>query len=66
MEHATTPARRILLPGYGWIFGVGDGTSNVGLGILNTSKAFGKVDYKDVLQRWVATCPRSGATTRRR
>ena len=26
-----------LLPGYGWIFGVGDGTSNVGLGILNTS-----------------------------
>ena len=44
---------KILLPGYGWIFGVGDGTSNVGLGILNTSKAFGKVDYKDVLQRWV-------------
>ena len=26
-----------LLPGYGWIFGIGDGTSNVGLGILNTS-----------------------------
>ena len=23
-----------LLPGYGWIFGVGDGTSNVGLGML--------------------------------
>ena len=48
---------RVLLPGYGWIFGVGDGTSNVGLGILNTSKAFGKVDYRDVLQRWVATMP---------
>ncbi len=48
---------RILLPGYGWIFGVGDGTSNVGLGILNTSAAFGKVDYKDVLARWVATMP---------
>jgi len=47
----------ILLPGYGWIFGVGDGTSNVGLGILNTSKAFGKVDYKDVMRRWVATMP---------
>ena len=45
--------KKVLLPGYGWIFGVGDGTSNVGLGILNTSKAFGKVDYKDVLQRWV-------------
>jgi geranylgeranyl reductase family protein len=49
--------RRVLLPGYGWIFGVGDGTSNVGLGILNTSAAFGKVDYKDVLKRWVDTLP---------
>ncbi len=48
---------RILLPGYGWIFGVGDGTSNVGLGILNTSAAFGKVDYKDVMRRWVETMP---------
>jgi menaquinone-9 beta-reductase len=49
--------RRVLLPGYGWIFGVGDGTSNVGLGILNTSAAFGKVDYKDILKRWVDTLP---------
>jgi geranylgeranyl reductase family protein len=49
--------QRTLLPGYGWIFGVGDGTSNVGLGILNTSEAFGKVDYKDVMRRWVATMP---------
>ncbi|MDP9444478.1 MAG: geranylgeranyl reductase family protein [Actinomycetota bacterium] len=46
-----------LLPGYGWIFGVGDGTANVGLGILNTSPAFGKVDYKDVLQRWLLSTP---------
>jgi len=49
--------RRALLPGYGWIFGVGDGTSNVGLGILNTSSAFGKVDYRDILKRWVDTLP---------
>lgn len=48
---------KILLPGYGWIFGVGDGTSNVGLGILNTSKAFGRTDYRDVMKRWVATMP---------
>lgn len=48
---------KILLPGYGWIFGVGDGTSNVGLGILNTSKAFGKTDYREVMRRWVATMP---------
>ncbi|MFZ5869217.1 MAG: geranylgeranyl reductase family protein [Actinomycetota bacterium] len=51
------PQRSDLLPGYGWVFGVGDGTSNVGLGILNSSSAFGKVDYKDLLRRWVATMP---------
>ncbi len=51
------PRQSNLLPGYGWIFGVGDGTSNVGLGILNSSSAFGKVDYKDLLHRWVATMP---------
>ena len=46
-----------LLPGYGWIFGMGDGTANVGLGILNTSDAFGKVDYADLLKRWLDNTP---------
>jgi geranylgeranyl reductase family protein len=52
-----TPGRSRLLPGYGWIFGVGDGTSNVGLGILNTSSAFGNTDYKDLLRRWLDNTP---------
>ena len=46
-----------LLPGYGWIFGVGDGTSNVGLGLLNTSTAFGHIDYRAMLRRWLASMP---------
>jgi menaquinone-9 beta-reductase len=46
-----------LLPGYGWIFGVGDGTSNVGLGILNTSSAFGNTDYRTLLRRWLDGTP---------
>ena len=46
-----------LLPGYGWIFGMGDGTSNIGLGILDTSKAFAKVDYRDMMRRWLAGTP---------
>jgi menaquinone-9 beta-reductase len=46
-----------LLPGYGWIFGVGDGTSNVGLGILNTSSAYGNTDYRALLQRWLDSTP---------
>jgi menaquinone-9 beta-reductase len=51
------PGTGRLLPGYGWIFGVGDGTSNVGLGILNTSSAFGKTDYRVLLDRWLAHLP---------
>jgi menaquinone-9 beta-reductase len=46
-----------LLPGYGWIFGMGDGTSNVGLGLLNTSAAFQNIDYRGLLRRWLAGMP---------
>jgi menaquinone-9 beta-reductase len=46
-----------LLPGYGWIFGMGDGTSNVGLGLLNTSEAFGNTDYRALLMRWLRSMP---------
>src|SRR3954468_4805995 len=52
-----TPGKSDLLPGCGWIFGLGDGTANVGLGILNTSAAFQHVDYKDVLRRWLDHTP---------
>lgn len=52
-----TRSSRDVLPGYGWIFGVGDGTANVGLGILNTSSAFGRIDYKQVLAHWTASLP---------
>ncbi|MCW2616120.1 MAG: geranylgeranyl reductase [Frankiales bacterium] len=46
-----------LLPGYGWVFGVGDGTSNVGLGILNTTNAWQKTDYKKLLGDWTGGMP---------
>jgi flavin-dependent dehydrogenase len=46
-----------LLPGYGWVFGVGDGTSNVGLGLLNTTKAWKDTDYRKLLQSWVGGMP---------
>ncbi len=49
--------RQALLPGYGWIFGMGDGTSNVGLGILNSSGAFGNTDYRGLLARWLDGLP---------
>jgi geranylgeranyl reductase family protein len=53
----TDPDRPKLLPGYGWIFGLGDGTVNVGLGMLNSSKAFGRTDYRALLRRWLDGTP---------
>ncbi|MGI8879443.1 MAG: geranylgeranyl reductase family protein [Jatrophihabitans sp.] len=63
-----------LLPGYGWIFGMGDGTVNVGLGVLNSSAGYQKTDYRKLLTSWLdntpqewglreenATCPTRGA-----
>lgn len=46
-----------LLPGYGWAFPTGADTVNVGLGMLNSSAAFGKTDYRDLMRRWLAHTP---------
>jgi len=48
------PRRSPLLPGYGWIFGLGDGTANVGLGVIDAPE---KVDLKALLRAWLATVP---------
>ncbi|MGY1607447.1 geranylgeranyl reductase family protein [Geodermatophilus sp. SYSU D00700] len=44
------------MPGYGWSFGMGDGTANVGFGLLDTRRG-GDADARSVLRRWVATLP---------
>jgi menaquinone-9 beta-reductase len=41
-----------LLPGYGWVFGMGDGTVNVGLGMLSTSRHFQSTNYRALLASW--------------
>jgi menaquinone-9 beta-reductase len=48
---------RRLLPGYGWIFPMGDGTSNVGVGLLNTSAGRRNIDCRALLRRWLAAMP---------
>ncbi|MEH0844564.1 geranylgeranyl reductase family protein [Micromonospora sp. CPCC 205711] len=52
-----------LLPGYGWIFGLGDGRVNAGLGILNSSSAFGKTNYRRLLTDWLANTPEDWGMT---
>lgn len=51
------PHQSDLLPGYGWVFPVGDGTVNVGLGMLDSSDAFRKTDYRALMTRWLSHQP---------
>lgn len=53
----TDPAQPKLLPGYGWIFGAGDGTVNVGLGMLSSSKAFQSTNYRELMRTWLKGTP---------
>ena len=45
------------LPGYGWIFPVGDGTINVGIGLLSTFRDYKDVNTTHLMREWAATAP---------
>jgi geranylgeranyl reductase family protein len=45
------------LPGYGWIFPLGDGTINVGIGLLSTYKGYRDVNTTHLMNEWSATAP---------
>ncbi|MGH2663102.1 MAG: geranylgeranyl reductase family protein [Actinomycetota bacterium] len=47
----------VILPGYGWIFPVGDGILNVGAGLLNTSSYFKEISPRRMLDAFVASLP---------
>ena len=51
------PGASNLMPGYGWIFALGDGTVNVGLGSVSSTNAATKVDYRDLFATWMANTP---------
>ncbi len=46
-----------ILPGYGWIFAMGDGTVNVGLGTVSSTASSQKTNYRELLWRWLAQTP---------
>src|SRR5262249_28623954 len=46
------------LPGYGWIFPVGDGTVNVGVGLLSTFAGWKDVNTSTLMEAFVATAPK--------
>jgi geranylgeranyl reductase family protein len=45
------------LPGYGWVFPVGDGTVNVGVGLLSTFSGWKSVNTSHLMDAFVATAP---------
>ena len=45
------------LPGYGWIFPVGDGTVNVGVGLLSTFTGWKDVNTTHLMDAFCATAP---------
>jgi geranylgeranyl reductase family protein len=45
------------MPGYGWIFPLGDGTINVGIGLLSTFKGYRDVNTTHLMSEWAATAP---------
>jgi len=46
------------LPGYGWIFPVGDGTVNVGVGLLSTFAGWKDVNTSHLMEAFCETAPR--------
>lgn len=52
------PNKSNLLPGYGWVFGLGDGTVNVGLGTVSSKAGSANLNYRDLLGRWLANTPK--------
>ncbi|WP_144123124.1 geranylgeranyl reductase family protein [Catellatospora sichuanensis] len=57
LELRSREAGAAQLPGYGWIFGLGDGRVNVGLGVLNSSKAYQATNYRTMLTDWLGSTP---------
>lgn len=47
------------LPGYGWVFPLGDGTINVGIGLLSTFRDWKKVNTSHLMDEFAATAPSS-------
>lgn len=45
------------LPGYGWVFPLGDGLINVGIGLLSTFKDYKSVNTTHLMREWAATLP---------
>ncbi len=51
------PHKSALMPGYGWIFPVGGGLVNVGLGSLSSTAKASGLDYRAMFSTWMNNVP---------
>ncbi|QOR70029.1 geranylgeranyl reductase family protein [Ruania alkalisoli] len=51
------PGKSQLLPGYGWIFALGNGLANVGLGSVSSTAKATQLDYKSLFAAWMRNAP---------
>ncbi|AWE42935.1 geranylgeranyl reductase family protein [Actinobaculum sp. 313] len=51
------PHESALMPGYGWIFALGDGVVNVGLGSLSSNAKPTGLDYRKMFEVWMRNVP---------
>jgi geranylgeranyl reductase family protein len=52
-----------IMPGYGWIFPLGDGRVNVGFGLLSNSERWRSINTTEALARFVQGAPKSWGLT---
>jgi geranylgeranyl reductase family protein len=45
------------MPGYGWVFPLGDGTVNVGVGLLSTFRQWKSINTTDMMAAYVESAP---------
>ncbi|MCJ7780117.1 MAG: geranylgeranyl reductase family protein [Acidimicrobiia bacterium] len=45
------------MPGYGWVFPMGDGTINVGAGLVSTFKGWKDINTSEILEAYLAELP---------
>ncbi|QWW19875.1 geranylgeranyl reductase family protein [Schaalia sp. 19OD2882] len=60
---AGEPGASDLLPGYGWIFPLGDGLVNVGLGSVSSNARATALPYKQVFADWTSHLPQEWGFT---
>src|SRR5699024_4082829 len=57
------PQESALLPGYGWIFPLGDGTVNVGLGPGSSPAKATMIEHRRIVNTRMANAPEEGELT---